>query len=116
MSARTYLAAARLGRTISTGKRRLFAAVPPQVSLALIGTRCRELVEQMAFATHDLDAVAHSRRDDEAYAAVGRTATYPASRSVSRARSSSPVCIDPLTARLRSVVKPRSKATTGLDS
>src|SRR5258708_33218948 len=37
-----------------------------------------------------------------------RSAKYSASRSVSRARSSSPVCIEPITTRLRSVVKPRS--------
>ena len=37
-----------------------------------------------------------------------RSAKYAASRSVSRARSSRPVCIDPITTRLRRVVKPRS--------
>ena len=37
-----------------------------------------------------------------------RSAKYSASRSVSRARSSRPVCIEPMTTRLRSVVKPRS--------
>ena len=37
-----------------------------------------------------------------------RSAKYAASRSVSRARSSRPVCIEPMITRLRSVVKPRS--------
>jgi hypothetical protein len=37
-----------------------------------------------------------------------RSAKYAASRSVSRARSSRPVCIEPITTRLRSVEKPRS--------
>src|SRR3984893_2093124 len=37
-----------------------------------------------------------------------RSAKYSASRPVSRARSSRPVCIEPITTRLRSVVKPRS--------
>src|SRR6202171_6259882 len=37
-----------------------------------------------------------------------RSAKYSASRSVSRARSSSPVCIEPITTLLRSVVNPRS--------
>ena len=43
--------------TISVGKRILFSRLPPHASAAGIGAQYRKLVDQVAFRSHDLDAV-----------------------------------------------------------
>ena len=49
--------AARVRRTISTGKRRRFSGVRSPRVVALVGARRQELIEQIALAAHDLHAV-----------------------------------------------------------